>query len=94
MTFRLVGSTGCDKHGREILHLRIFKIRQISSSKLMVYYSKTFAFDVSLENVTYARAPLTDAGFVRSWKLNLCLTTRAEDSPAAPDLNKIHRGER
>jgi len=31
-----------------------------------------------------------DAGFVRSWKLNLRLTTRAEDSHAAPDLNIIH----
>ena len=29
------------------------------------------------------RPALTDGGFVRSWKLNLRLTTRAEDSHAA-----------
>ena len=33
---------------------------------------------------------LADAGFVRSWKLNLRLTTRAEDSHAAPDSYVIH----
>jgi hypothetical protein len=36
------------------------------------------------------KAPLIGAGFVRSWKLNLRLTTRAEDNHAAPDLNLIH----
>jgi len=30
-----------------------------------------------------------DAGFERSWKSNLRLTTRAEDSHAAPGLSKI-----
>jgi hypothetical protein len=29
-------------------------------------------------------------GFVRSWKLSLRLTTRAEDSHATPDLNIAH----
>jgi hypothetical protein len=31
-----------------------------------------------------------DAGFVRSWKLNLRLTTRAYDNHAAPDSNIVH----
>ena len=31
----------------------------------------------------FMRPALTDGGFVRSWKLNLRLTTRAEDSHAA-----------
>lgn len=36
---------------------------------------------------TFTDTILTDGGFVRSWKLNLRLTTRAEDSHAAPDPN-------
>jgi len=31
-----------------------------------------------------------DAGFVRSWKLNLRLTTRAYDSHATPYLSLVH----
>lgn len=32
----------------------------------------------------------TDAGFVRSWKLNLCLTARAEDNHATLNSSVIH----
>ena len=46
------------------------------------------------------RPALIDGGFVRSWKLNLRLTTRAEDSHAAPNpvrnlaLRTVARGSR
>ena len=36
------------------------------------------------------KTSLAGAGFVRSWKLNLRLTTRAEDNHAAPNLEMIH----
>jgi len=39
----------------------------------------------------YEKPAQTAGGFVRSWKLNLRLTTRAEDSHAAPDSYVAHR---
>jgi len=38
----------------------------------------------------YEKPAQTAGGFVRSWKLNLRLTTRAEDSHAAPDSYVAH----
>ena len=42
------------------------------------------------EKESYELPAQTDGGFVRSWKLNLRLTTRAEDSHAAPDSYVAH----
>ena len=42
------------------------------------------------EEESYEIPAQTDGGFVRSWKLNLRLTTRAEDNHAAPNLEMIH----
>ena len=42
------------------------------------------------EGTTHEGPVSTSGGFVRSWKLNLRLTTRAEDSHAAPNLCAIH----
>jgi hypothetical protein len=38
----------------------------------------------------YEEPAQTVGGFVRSWKLNLRLTTRAEDNHAAPDSYVAH----
>lgn len=45
-----------------------------------------------MESKSYEVPAQTNGGFVRSWKLNLRLTTRAEDSHAAPDSYVAHFG--
>jgi len=45
---------------------------------------------VSHEENNHENSASTGGGFVRSWKLNLRLTTRAEDSHATPNPCAIH----
>jgi len=49
-----------------------------------------FLHTTPYEGESYELPAQTGGGFVRSWKLNLRLTTRAEDSHAAPDSYVAH----
>lgn len=58
--------------------------------RAQTFREKSFVLAPLMKGGNYEKPALTAGGFVRSWKLNLRLTTRAEDSHAAPDSYVAH----
>ena len=77
--------------GEDIREKDLFFIMSYQGHKCAQAFRKKSLIHAPLvKRGSYEEPAQTAGGFVRSWKLNLRLTTRAEDSHAAPDSYVAH----
>jgi len=79
--------------GEDVREKGLFFITPYQGHKCaQTFLSKSSEHAPLVKRGNYEKPAQIAGGFVRSWKLNLRLTTRAEDSHAAPDSYVAHSG--